>query len=75
MIAEDCDESAIEPALRRIDASSAAYNETEHPPVPIQLAYGWAEYKPGEDEFEEVVKLADKRMYDNKVAMKGVRTD
>ena len=75
VIAEDCDESAIEPALRRIDASSAAYNETEHPPVPIQLAYGWAEYKPGEDEFEEVVKLADKRMYDNKVAMKGVRTD
>ena len=48
----------------------AVHNETEKPPVPLQIAYGHAHYDGNADTLEAVEVLADQRMYEKKKAMK-----
>ena len=64
-------ESDVTHALTVIDELSKAYNENEKPPVPLQIAYGYAQYSAQDDLLENAEKLADERMYEKKKQMKN----
>lgn len=60
----------VERAIKQMEQRVDDYNEEGNPPVPLQIAYGFAECVGGESELEEAEKLADKRMYEKKRQMK-----
>lgn len=60
----------VEQSLRHMEDLVKKYNDSEKPPVPLQIAYGYALCPKQEDMLEEAEKLADKRMYDKKKKMK-----
>lgn len=60
----------IEAALHTLETRAAKYNETEQPPVPLQIAVGYAEFSPPENTLEEAEAAADQQMYARKKAMK-----
>lgn len=63
-------ESNIKHSLEKLEKAVAKYNQKEHPPVPLEIAYGYAEYIPDKDVLESAEKLADERMYAKKRRMK-----
>ena len=65
------EESDVTHALTVIDEMSKTYNENEKPPVPLQIAYGYAQYSAQGDLLENAEKLADERMYEKKKQMKN----
>lgn len=71
VIIMDDDISAIETALHRIDESAEQYNAESSPPVPMQIAYGYAQYDPQTGTLEDAEHLADQRMYQKKHRMKS----
>ena len=70
VIAVNTRESAVRQALDKLEKAAAKYNQKEDPPVPLELAYGYAEYIPEKDVLEAAEKLADERMYAKKRRMK-----
>lgn len=54
-----------------LEAVQAAYNEREKPPVPLEIAYGMAEYECTGQSPETAERLADSRMYEKKREMKA----
>ena len=70
VIARDSDEVVVTKALSALESQSADYNEKNSPPIPMQIAYGYAVYMAQSDAFEEAERLADKRMYEKKKQMK-----
>ena len=65
------DTRAAEQALAALEAAEKAYNQKTNPPVPLQIAYGFAVYSPQEMQLETAVNLADSRMYEMKRVMKA----
>lgn len=70
VIAMNKKESDVEHSLEKLEKTVAKYNQKEQPPVPLELAYGYAEYIPDKDQLEAAEKLADDRMYAKKRRMK-----
>lgn len=70
VIAEHTKEADVKHSLEKLEKAVAKYNQKEHPPVPLELAYGYAEYIPDKDQLEAAEKLADERMYAKKRRMK-----
>lgn len=60
-----------EAALEEMEHRVGGYNEKEKPPVPLQIAYGFAKYTPPEDQLDTAERLADQRMYERKKQMKA----
>ena len=58
-------------AMNNAEKKAEEYNETEKPPVPMQIAYGYAHFTSKSDILEDVEKLADQRMYEKKKQMKA----
>ncbi|MBP0973170.1 MAG: diguanylate cyclase, partial [Oscillospiraceae bacterium] len=71
VIAEKGGIPEVEQALARMEKAAAAYNAETRPPVPLQIAYGYAHYTTQADMLEAAEKLADERMYEKKRAMKA----
>lgn len=70
----DTDDAAkIEQSLSRIEYAAGVYNESEAPPVPLQIAYGYAMYFPKNMSVKIAENMADKRMYEMKRIMKAIR--
>ncbi|MBR4627273.1 MAG: diguanylate cyclase [Ruminococcus sp.] len=70
VVAEKCGSSEVESALADLEKRVADYNSKETPPVPLQIAYGFANCEPKADTLDAAEKLADERMYEKKRAMK-----
>lgn len=73
VVVEYGDIPETENALTEMQQMISAYNDREQPPVPLQIAYGYAKYSPPEDMLEAAEHLADQRMYERKRAMKSVK--
>ena len=70
----DTDDSpTVEAALHKMEDAQKAYNTTESPPVPLQIAYGYAVYDPKHTALEIAENTADERMYEMKRRMKATR--
>ena len=65
----------VEDALRNLETLVDEYNEREIPPVPLQIAYGYAPCTMKSDILDEAELLADQRMYEKKKAMKVKKWD
>lgn len=50
-------------AINKMEQEIAKYNKANKPPIPLQIAYGMAEYNGQGKNPEEVLKEADSRMY------------
>ena len=61
----------VERALAAMEQLISEYNSAHEPPVPLQIAYGWAHYRPQEGMLEAAERLADRRMYEKKKEMKS----
>ena len=63
VFAHDCDEAAVRKVLNCMEEATEIYNNSEKPPIPLQIAYGYAHYSTQADMLEEAEKLSDRRMY------------
>ena len=70
VITHNCEISDVESALKQIDERTEMYNSENTPPVPLQIAYGYAKYDQNSDVLENAERLADQRMYEKKREMK-----
>ncbi|SMC39646.1 diguanylate cyclase (GGDEF) domain-containing protein [Oscillospiraceae bacterium] len=57
-------------AINKMEQEIAKYNKANKPPIPLQIAYGMAEYTGHGKNPEEVLKEADTQMYLMKTRMK-----
>ena len=73
VIAMNSKEEDIKHSLEKLERAADKYNQKEVPPVPLELAYGYAEYVPEKDILEAAEKLADERMYEKKRRMKQAK--
>ena len=64
-------ESDYEQTIDRMNELIDKFNETSPLEVPLQIAYGMAEYNAGKDDLDQVEQLADDRMYKLKKEMKA----
>ncbi len=64
------DTKLVEQALEKLEQAEKAYNQAESPPVPLQIAYGYALYFPQNTSLETTETMADQRMYTMKRMMK-----
>ena len=62
----------VDRALAKLETAVQEYNEKEKPPVPLQIAYGYAHCSMQNDMLKEAEQLADQRMYKKKKEMKVV---
>ena len=60
----------VEKALKKLEYAENVYTQTEKPPVPLQIAYGYALYIPNTISLETAENTADQKMYDMKRMMK-----
>jgi diguanylate cyclase (GGDEF)-like protein len=67
------DTQIIEQALDKLERAEEAYIQAETPPVPLQIAYGYALYFPKNMSLEIAENMADQRMYAMKRMMKTVK--
>lgn len=70
VVVEQGGQAETEQAIAEMQKMVDNYNENEHPPVPLQIAYGYAAYDPP-DGLTEAERLADERMYACKKKMKS----
>ena len=61
-------------AINRMEQEIAKYNKTNKPPIPLQIAYGMAEYNSHSGSPEESLRKADSLMYLMKTQMKEGET-
>lgn len=66
----DC-HKCYEEGIKKFHELQIEYNKKEHPPVPLIIAHGMAEYNCKNQNPEEVENLADSRMYENKKQLKS----
>lgn len=66
----DC-HKCYEDGIKKFHELQIEYNEKEHPPIPLIIAHGMAEYNCKNQNPEEVESLADSRMYENKKKLKS----
>lgn len=71
VVAHGCTEEAVSLAFKDLERRAEDYNASEKPPVPMRIAYGHARYDGRSGTLEEAEKLADRRMYEKKKAMKA----
>ena len=71
VVAEKGGTAEVERSLNVMESQINAYNKKEKPPVPLQIAYGFAHCEPKGDMLYAAEKLADERMYEKKRAMKA----
>ena len=67
------DTQIIEQALDKLERAEEAYMQAETPPVPLQIAYGYALYFPKNMPLEIAENMADQRMYTMKRMMKTIK--
>lgn len=60
-----------EEGIKKFHELQIEYNKKEHPPIPLIIAHGMAEYNCKNQNPEEVENLADSRMYENKKQLKS----
>ena len=60
----------FEESLNRMTEQVEDFNRSPDCKVPLGIAYGHAEYVPGEKDIEEQIRLADQKMYEMKAEMK-----
>lgn len=68
------DVEGVKKAIEQMIALSAEYNETQDPPVKLEIAYGYALCTDTVGELELTELLADQRMYDCKQKMKSEKS-
>lgn len=73
VVVEYGDIPETENALAEMQHMIHEYNDRERPPIPLQVAYGYAKYSPSEYLLEAAERLADQRMYERKRAMKSAK--
>jgi diguanylate cyclase (GGDEF)-like protein len=73
VIAVNSKDEDIKRSLEKLERAAEKYNQKEIPPVPLELAYGYAEFDPNKDNLENAEKLADERMYAKKRRMKQAK--
>ncbi len=66
----DCNK-CYEDGIKKFHELQIEYNKKEHPPIPLIIAHGMAEYNCKNQNPEEVENLADSRMYENKKQLKS----
>lgn len=69
-VVERGDIKETEMALAAMQQKADTYNSAEHPPVNLQIAFGYAKCSPPEDTLDVAERLADERMYSRKRDMK-----
>ena len=67
------DTQIIEQALDKLERAEEANMQAEPPPVPLQIAYGYALYFPKNMPLEIAENMADQRMYAMKRMMKAIK--
>lgn len=63
-------DSVFHEELARLNRKIEEYNKEKNRKIPLSVAIGYAEYNPAMDNLEEVIRLADKNMYNQKKTMK-----
>lgn len=66
IISEQYDRSDAQRAIRQMEQLLTEYNDQEHPPVVLDIAYGMAVFCASEGSLEKAEQLADTRMYECK---------
>lgn len=66
-------EDAAWQAVERMEQRTRTYNKEEDPPVPLDIAFGMALFRIGENTMESAMQLADERMYECKKHKKGIQ--
>ena len=61
--------------IARLESLMEEFNENPPCSIPLNVAYGAAEFDPEKDDIEEQVRISDERMYEMKVKMKAERKD
>ena len=69
MEGRNCDQEYIR-AVTTFRVKQNQYNESQHPPIVLQIACGMAEYQFSDRNPEIAERLADSRMYENKKSLK-----
>lgn len=65
-----CTADQVVQALHDLETAAAEYNRTAQPPVPLQIAVGYALFDPAQNTLEDAEAAADKQMYAMKKQMK-----
>ncbi len=61
----------VDKIINKLTEGAENYNKENNPPVPLVIAYGYAAFPDEAKLLEEAEKLADRRMYDKKKALKA----
>ena len=56
--------------LGKLNRSIANYNNDKKAEIPLSVAIGYADYNSGKDRIEDIIRIADERMYEQKKTMK-----
>ena len=70
LLLPDCEVNQLPLVLSRLDALPI---EIQGKVLPVTFSVGWKAYEPG-DQFEELIKEADRNLYEHKAAAKTPRT-
>lgn len=70
VIVQNSSSNVVEKSLKKIEEGAKKYNAENDPPVPLQIAYGYAQCNRQNDVLEAAERLADQRMYEKKREMK-----
>ena len=65
------DDEAFYESMKSLNNKINEYNKENDPAVKMSIAYGYTEYNPKKDSFDEKIKKADQNMYEMKAKMKG----
>lgn len=71
IITRPSDEAVTQQIIQQMEHLLAEYNEQQHPPVPLDIAYGMAPFRTSEGKLEKAEQLADERMYECKRVKKS----
>ncbi len=66
LITESADVENAKHALQDMEKNIQAYNQSENPPVPLEIAYGMALHQMSGESLKNAELLADQRMYECK---------
>jgi len=65
------DEEAFYDSMKNLNSMINTYNKENDPSIKMSIAYGYSEFNPKTDSFDEQFKKADQKMYEMKAKMKG----
>ncbi len=70
MAKRKCSDEKFQEALATLNQKIEQYNLEKNEKIPMSIAIGYAEYVYGKANVEEVIRIADERMYEQKKTMK-----